>query len=59
MFFQTSNTPEKEEDIDGNPLDKTSDDEGAPIDGAALLKSAMSHYNSSAEDDEDIDGKYL
>ncbi|ENN80269.1 hypothetical protein YQE_03263, partial [Dendroctonus ponderosae] len=50
--------PEKEEDIDGNPLDKTSDDED-PVDGAALLKSAMSHYNSSPEDEEDIDGEEI
>ncbi|KAL1493358.1 hypothetical protein ABEB36_011427 [Hypothenemus hampei] len=52
-------SPEKEEDIDGNPLDKTSDDEGVPIDGAALLKNAMSHYNSSPEDEEDIDGEEI
>ncbi|XP_066155445.1 U2 snRNP-associated SURP motif-containing protein [Euwallacea fornicatus] len=52
-------TPEKEDDIDGNPLDKTSDDDGIPIDGAALLKNALSHYNSSPEEDEDIDGEEI
>ncbi|KAF7274403.1 U2 snRNP-associated SURP motif-containing protein [Rhynchophorus ferrugineus] len=52
-------TPEKEEDIDGNPLEKVSDDEGVPMDGAALLKTAMMQYNSSPEDDEDIDGEEI
>lgn len=40
-------------------MDKTSDDDGVPIDGAALLKNAMSHYNSSAEEEEDIDGEFV
>lgn len=56
---QDPEVPEKEEDIDGNPLEKTSDDDGVPIDGAALLKNAMSHYNSSAEEEEDIDGEEI
>ncbi|XP_030755965.1 U2 snRNP-associated SURP motif-containing protein [Sitophilus oryzae] len=52
-------SPEKEEDIDGNPLDKNSDEEGALLDGAALLKTAMMQYNSSSEVDEDIDGEEI
>ncbi|XP_060536937.1 U2 snRNP-associated SURP motif-containing protein isoform X2 [Cylas formicarius] len=51
-------TPEREEDIDGNPLDKTSEDE-MPMDGAALLKSVMQQYSSSPELDEDIDGEEI
>lgn len=56
---EESKSPEsKEDDIDGNPLDKNSDDEGVPIDGAALIKSMM-QYNSSPEDEEDIDGEEI
>lgn len=50
--------PSKEitEDIDGNPLEQESDDDGTPMDGAALLKTAMMQYESENED-LDIDGK--
>lgn len=57
MFQVKEESPTKEvaEDIDGNPLDHDSDDDGQPMDGAALLKTAMMQYESDI--DEDIDGK--
>ncbi|XP_050314384.1 U2 snRNP-associated SURP motif-containing protein [Anthonomus grandis grandis] len=61
LDLQKGAAPEKEDDLDGNPLDhnRNSDEDGVPIDGAALLKNAMSHYNSSPEDEEDIDGEEI
>ncbi|CAG9759602.1 unnamed protein product [Ceutorhynchus assimilis] len=56
---ESTYTPEKSNDLDGNPLEKLSDDDGTPIDGAVLLKNAMSHYNSTPEHDEDLDGEEI
>lgn len=44
------------EDIDGNPLEHQESDEDVPMDGAALLKSAMMQYESGSADEDDIDG---
>lgn len=59
IFQDIVASPSKEitEDIDGNPLEQESDDDGVPMDGAALLKTAMMQYESENEDI-DIDGKY-
>ncbi|CAG9816756.1 unnamed protein product [Phaedon cochleariae] len=47
------------EDIDGNPLEAHESDEDAPMDGAALLKSAMLQYESGSGDELDIDGQEI
>lgn len=47
------------DNIDGDPLQDQIDDEvDAPMDGAALLKSAMKQKLRSPSPSEDIDGKY-
>ncbi|KAJ8923649.1 hypothetical protein NQ315_010229 [Exocentrus adspersus] len=47
------------EDIDGNPLEHQESDEDVPMDGAALLKSAMMQYESGSADETDIDGQEI
>lgn len=47
-------------DIDGAPIDHADEDDDAPMDGAALLKSAMKQYESPEADEEtDIDGEEI
>ncbi|KAG5896697.1 hypothetical protein JTB14_002542 [Gonioctena quinquepunctata] len=47
------------EDIDGNPLETQESDEDVPMDGAALLKTAMMQYESGSADELDIDGQEI